>query len=83
MFMFVILCLSNSSTIVECAVGIQHYLLFLYCYNIHIQYKYTPLHVATYHGHYSVVRTLMEANADKDLLNMVCMYTHHSEYSSI
>ena len=40
---------------------------------MHIQYQCTPLHVATYQGHYDIVRMLMEANADKDLMNMVCI----------
>ena len=38
-----------------------------------VQYRCTPLHVAIYHGHYDVVRALMEAGADKDLLNVVRM----------
>ena len=39
-----------------------------------MQYQLTPLHVAALEGHYDVVRTLVEANANKGLLNEVCMY---------
>ena len=35
------------------------------------QHRYTPLHAASYKGYYDVVKTLMEANADKDLLTEV------------
>ena len=42
------------------------------CYS---QRQLTPLHAATYQGHYDVVKTLMEANADKDKLNEVCKRT--------
>ena len=38
---------------------------------IYSQYRCTPLYVATHQGHYDVVRTLMEANADKDFVNEV------------
>ena len=38
---------------------------------MYTQYRCTPLHAASYKGYYDVVRTLMEANADKDLLTEV------------
>ena len=44
--------------------------------NVHTQSRYTPLHVAIYYGHSDVVRSLMEANADKDILNEVIQWLH-------
>ena len=44
--------------------------------NVHTQSCYTPLHAAIYYGHYDVVRSLMEANADKDMLNEVIQWLH-------
>ena len=43
----------------------------VYCTVIYTQHQLTPLHAAALEGHYDVVRTLGEANADKSLLNEV------------